>query len=82
MIRKTITFPGSKPITRALAAEIVQAASDFEARVMIQREQKIINVKSMLGLLSLGLEEQTQMCLIAEGPDEEAAANAVLAILG
>ena len=42
MIRKQIVFPGKAPLTRALAAEVVQTASNFEARVMIQCDQKIV----------------------------------------
>lgn len=82
MIRKPIVFPGKAPLTRALAAEVVQTASGYDARVMIQREQKIVNAKSMLGLLSLGADDQTNMMLVAEGPDEEAAVAAVLKVLG
>ena len=81
MIRTPISFPGNIPLTRAMAAELVQAASAFEARVMIQRDQKIVNAKSMLGLLSLGTDEQANMILIAEGADEAAAADAVLKVL-
>ena len=81
MIRKPIAFPANVPLTRSLAAEVVQVASQFEARVMIQREQKIVNAKSMLGLLSLGTDDQSNMMLVAEGADEEAAAAAVLAVL-
>lgn len=81
MIRTPITFPGNAPLTRALAAEVVQTASNFEARVMIQREQKIVNAKSMLGLLSLGTDDQANMVLIAEGVDESAAVAAVMAVL-
>ena len=81
MIRKPIVFPGNVPLTRAVAAEVVQIASGFEARVMIQRGQKIVNAKSMLGLLSLGADEQADMVPIAEGTDEDAAAAAVLAVL-
>ena len=81
MIRKPITFPANEPLTRSLAAEVVQAASQFEARVMIQREQKIVNAKSMLGLLSLGTDDQANMVLIAEGVDESAAVAAVVAVL-
>jgi phosphotransferase system HPr (HPr) family protein len=62
-------------------AEVVQTASRFESRVMIQQEQKIVNAKSMLGLLSLGTDDQNDMILVAEGADEEAAAAAVLAVL-
>lgn len=82
MIRKPIVFPGNAPLTRALAAEVVQTASGYDARVMIQREQKIVNAKSMLGLLSLGADDQANMMLVAEGPDEEAAVAAVLKVLG
>ena len=82
MIRKPITFPGNQPLTRTLAAEVVQTASRFEARVMISRHQKIVNAKSTLGLLSLSAEDQTDLVLIAEGPDEEAAVEAIEALLG
>ena len=81
MIRKPVAFPQDVPLTRALAAEVVQTASRFESRVMIQQEQKIVNAKSMLGLLSLGTDNQANMVLVAEGADEEAAAAAVLAVL-
>ncbi|MBQ3486596.1 MAG: HPr family phosphocarrier protein [Clostridia bacterium] len=82
MIRKPITFPGNQPLTRTLAAEVVQTASRFEARVMISRHQKIVNAKSTLGLLSLSAEDQTDLVLIAEGPDEQAAVEAIEALLG
>ena len=82
MIRKPITFPGNQPLTRTLAAEVVQTASRFEARVMISRHQKIVNAKSTLGLLSLSAEDQTDLVLIAEGPDEAAAVAAIEALLG
>lgn len=81
MIRKPISFPENKPLTRALAAEFVQVAARFESRVMISRHQKIVNAKSTLGLLSLSAEDQTDLVLIAEGADEEAAVEAILALL-
>ncbi len=80
MIRKPIVFPKNAPLTRAMAAEVVQTASNFEARVMIMHDQKVVNAKSMLGLLSLGADDQRDLMLMAEGPDEEAAVDAVLAL--
>ena len=82
MIRKSIAFPDNQPLTRALAAEVVQPASCFEARVMISRHQKIVNAKSTLGLLSLSAEDQNDLVLIADGPDEAAAVEAIVALLG
>ncbi|MBQ7848183.1 MAG: HPr family phosphocarrier protein [Clostridia bacterium] len=81
MIRTPVTFPDSKPLTRALAAEVVQTASRFEARVMISRHQKIVNAKSTLGLLSLSAEDQNDLVLIAEGVDEAEATQAILELL-
>ena len=77
MIRKPIAFPDGKPLTRALAAQLVQITGRYESRVMIEQEQKLVNAKSMLGLLSLGLDDQQGMILLVEGPDEPAGASAV-----
>ena len=82
MIRTPVTFPENKPLTRALAAEVVQTASRFEARVMISRHQKIVNAKSTLGLLSLSVDDLNDLVLIADGPDEAAAVEAISALLG
>ena len=82
MIRQPIAFPDHKPLTRAMAASIVQVANCYEARVMISRHQKIVNAKSTLGLLSLTAEDQTDLVLLAEGPDEQAVVDAILQLLG
>ena len=48
---------------------------------MIEHDAKIVNAKSMLGLLSQGADAQAGLCLLAEGPDEADAAAAVEALL-
>lgn len=78
MLRQPITFPGGKPLTRSTAAQVAQVTSRFECRIMIERHQKIVNAKSMLGLLSLGLDAQNDMVLLAEGPDEQEAVAAIV----
>ncbi len=77
MIREPIAFPADALMTRANAAEVVRVASRYEARIMIERDQKIVNAKSMLGLLSLYGDARDNMMLLAEGPDEREAADAV-----
>ena len=81
MIRHPIAFPDGKPLNRAAAVQVTNVTTMFESRIMIEREQKIVNAKSMLGLLSLGLDAQTGMVLLAEGPDEQEAVNAVVELL-
>ncbi len=80
MIVKPITFPNYQPLTRSNAAQVVETSSRYESRVMIRRHQKVVNAKSMLGLLSLDADEQNEMFLVVDGPDEEQAAEAVLAL--
>ena len=82
MIRQPITFTADKPLNRSMAAEFVQLVNRFESRVMISRHQKIVNAKSTLGLLSLTADDQNDLVLIAEGPDEQAAVDAIVALLG
>ena len=81
MLRQPISFPGGKPLTRSTAAQISQVTNRFECRIMIERDQKIVNAKSMLGLLSLGLDDHTDMVLLAEGPDEDQAVAAIVKLL-
>ena len=81
MIRRGIRFPRCAPLTRRGAALLVQEAGRFQARLMIEHGAKLVNAKSMLGLLSLGADAQGCMTLLADGPDEAAAAEALTRLL-
>lgn len=81
MIRQTITIPDGHRLNRQAAAELAQVTNRFESRVMIEYAHKIVNAKSLLGLLSLGLSEQANVSLVVEGEDEEEAVEAILAVL-
>ena len=79
MIKLPIVFPEGVQMTRSIAATLVQEAAHFEARIMIERGQKIVNAKSTLGLLSLYTDIGDGMVLVADGEDEKAAAEAMQA---
>ena len=81
MIKQPIAFPAGQPLTRAGAAQLVQIANRYDCRVMIEHCQKLVNAKSMLGLLSLGVEEQAELTLVADGAEEEAAVAAIVELL-
>lgn len=82
MIKQSIIFPDGQPLTRASAAQMVQIANRYTSRVMIEHCQKLVNAKSMLGLLSLGTDSQSRMTLLVDGEDEQAAAAAITSFLG
>ena len=77
MIKRTITFPNNQVLKRSAAIEFVQVANRFEARIMIEHQDKIVNAKSMLGLLSLGTMGGGDMLLTVDGVDEVQAAEAI-----
>lgn len=80
MIQSDIDLKRLLPFTRANAARLAQTASRFTCRLTLECEGKVINAKSMLGLLSLPPELPMRLSLVADGEDEQAATEAVLAM--
>ena len=56
-------------------AMLVQVASRFDSSVYLETEGKKVNAKSIMGMMSLGLDQGEEVTVIAEGADEEAAVN-------
>ena len=52
-------------------AFLVQMASQFESRILFEAGDKQVNVKSIMGMMSLGIAEGEQVTIIADGADEE-----------
>ena len=54
-------------------AVLVQKASMFDSKIYIEAEGKKVNAKSIMGMMSLGLNTGEQVTVIADGEDEAAA---------
>ena len=57
------------------ATFFIQKANEFTSSIWISREDRKVNAKSLLGVLSLGVTRGTSITLTAEGADEEVAVN-------
>ena len=55
------------------ATFFIQKANEFKSSIWVEREERRVNAKSLLGVLSLGIVKGTAVTLIAEGVDESAA---------
>lgn len=77
--RFTLTWANGLHVRRA--AELVQAARPFQAKVTISANGKTAEARSPLGLMALGAVQGTELVIRAEGPDEEAALAAVVGAL-
>ena len=75
MGRRVIEIEKGCALRSQPAAELVRAACEYEARVRIVDGDKIVNAKSMMGVLSLGIPQAQTLVLEADGADEEAAAK-------
>ena len=58
-------------------AMLVQVASKYDSIVYLESADKKVNAKSIMGMMSLGLAEGEKITIIANGPDEEDAVNAI-----
>ena len=63
------------------ATYFIQKANEFRSSIWVEADDRKINAKSLLGVLSMGITTGTEIALIAEGPDEEAAVKALAAML-
>lgn len=52
-------------------AMLVQVASQHDSTVYLESEGKKVNAKSIMGMMSLGLDSGEMVTVIADGPDEE-----------
>lgn len=63
------------------ATFFIQKANEFRSSIWIEKEERRVNAKSLLGILSLGIIGGTQIKIIADGADERAAVNALVELV-
>ena len=77
MISKSMTINIKKGLEARPVALLVQVASQYESSIYVEIQEKKVNAKSIMGMMSLGLAEGEQITILANGPDEEEAVNAI-----
>jgi phosphocarrier protein len=77
MIEKMTIIKNRAGIHARPAALVVQTVKDFKCSVYIEKGSDQINAKSIMGVLTLGASYGTELKLITDGEDEEAAMNAL-----
>ena len=63
------------------ATFFIQKAHEFKSTVWVEKEERRVNAKSLLGVLSLGIVGGTQIRIIVDGPDEEVALSALVELV-
>ena len=73
MIKKPITIQIPSGLEARPVALLVQVASQFESDIYVESEQRRVNAKSIMGMMSLGLDNGETLTVVADGSDESAA---------
>lgn len=81
MVSETVKINLAKDAEARPVAVLVQIASQFESKVYISLEDKNINAKSIMGMMSLGLTQDAEVTVTTEGADEEKALSTIVEYL-
>ena len=77
MIRKPVTIQNNMDMEDRPVAHLVQEASQYASQVYIVMGSKKINAKSIMGMMTLGLDAGEEITLSANGDDENAAMESI-----
>ena len=75
MYTKEIVVQNQVGLHARPATFFIQKANEFKSTVWIAKEERKVNAKSLLGVLSLGITRGTQVTISAEGADETEAVD-------
>ena len=70
-LKKKLTVKNKQGLHARPAALFVQVANKFNSRVTVQRNEEVVNGKSIMGILMLGAENGTQIVIEVDGDDAE-----------
>jgi phosphocarrier protein HPr len=81
MQERTVTVPNVLGMHARAAARFVRLASTFVSHVRVSRDGRVIDGKSIMGLLLLAAARGVPITITAEGPDEVPALEALCALV-
>ena len=73
MISRDIVITNTSGLHARPATFFIQKANSYRASVWVEKDERKVKAKSLLGVLSLGIAKGMTVTLIADGPDEGAA---------
>ena len=81
MTSKEIRIGLSSGLEARPAAMLVQVASQYESSIYVESEEKRVNAKSIMGMMSLNLSDGEEVTVLTDGEDEVKAAEGIKTFL-
>lgn len=82
MVEKEVVVKLKSGLQARQAALFVQEANRFKSEIFLQKEDKKVNAKSIMGIMSLAVARGTTVGLFADGADAEQAVEALEKLIG
>ncbi len=81
MLRKDVTITNSIGLHARPATFFIQKANGYKCSIWVEKDERKVNAKSLLGVLSLGIAKGMTVTLIADGQDEESAISGLIELI-
>ena len=81
MTQRDVTITNNIGLHARPATFFIQKANEFKSSIWVEKEERRVNAKSLLGVLSLGIMGGTDIRIIAGGPDEEQAVEELVRLV-
>lgn len=77
MIQTELTVQNQLGLHARVASCIVRQAKTFTSEIYISKNEKKYNLKSAIGVITANAKYQNKLCVVFDGPDEQAASQAI-----
>jgi len=81
MVTRTVTVRNTLGVHARAAAKFVHAASGFASRITVSRHERVVDGKSILGILLLAAGRGADITISADGADEAEALGALCGLV-
>ncbi|MBM7557960.1 HPr family phosphocarrier protein [Halanaerobacter jeridensis] len=80
-MEKKVMIQNETGIHARPASMLVEEASNYDSDVELLKDGQAVNAKSIMGIMSLGIKQSTEVTVRAEGADAEEAVDAIVELI-
>ena len=81
MIQRDVIITNNIGLHARPATFFIQKANSFKSSIWIEKDDRKVNAKSLLGVLSMGIAKGMTITLVADGQDENTAVDALVELI-
>ena len=81
MVKRDVVITNNIGLHARPATFFIQKANSFHSSIWIEKDDRKVNAKSLLGVLSMGIAKGMTVTLIADGQDENRALDSLVALI-